>query len=226
MIALCATHAALADGGRWTKDQLREMKQKPFVQSGRISAFYDYLRRDVVCLMGTVAYNVQDILDIDGERVIGFERDATGYDRLNLLIRDTNGRPVLVMENNMWTAYNRELHDIICTAHGKELQIIAKDGLTNLQMRFRDFSVGEFREYLVKGQNEIRRIDSFLEKIGKPTTVPAWIITGTLSWGGSSLKIRGFEIEAGQHNVFKIGFVVGGKAAFRFDRRPRGVGMS
>jgi len=34
MIALCPEHASLADGGRWTKEQIREMKLNPFVSLG------------------------------------------------------------------------------------------------------------------------------------------------------------------------------------------------
>lgn len=79
MIALCATHVALADGGCWTKGQLKQMKKNPFVQLGQISEYYNYLRKDVVCMVGNVAYDVKDVLEIYDERVIGFERDREGY---------------------------------------------------------------------------------------------------------------------------------------------------
>jgi hypothetical protein len=248
MIALCATHAALADGNRWTRDQLREMKQKPFVPPDRVSDFYGYLRRNVVCVIGNVAYNVRDVLDINGERVIGFERDAEGYDRLNLLIRDSKGLPVLVMENNMWTAYSSDLYDLTCTTQGKELRIVAKDGLTNLKMKFYDFPIEEFREYLVKGQHDTPlpewlkpemvsrlkesvkntdHVDWFLNEIGKPETVPTWIITGKLSWADSSLVIRDFEIEdERRHNIFRMNFIVGGRAAFSFGRGSVAIGAA
>jgi hypothetical protein len=71
LIALCQTHAGLADGGRWTPDQLREMKQNPFVNLHEMKGSYDYLRTDTICFAGNIAYHVKNILTIDGERVIG-----------------------------------------------------------------------------------------------------------------------------------------------------------
>ena len=128
------------------------MKRNPFVPHDQISEFYGYLRKNVVCIIGNVAYGVQNVLEVNGERVIGFERDAEGYDRLNLLIRDREGSPILVMENNFWTAYSNKLHDLICSAQGKELKIVSKDGLTDLKMRFDDYRLSDFRELLIRGQ--------------------------------------------------------------------------
>src|SRR5712692_5618711 len=119
MIALCATHAGLADGGRWTIDQIRKMKMNPFVTRDRISETYGYLRRNIVCIAGVVSYEVPTFLEINNERVIGFNRDSEGYNRMNVFIRDREGSPTLEMKNNFWTAYSRELHDLSCTARGK-----------------------------------------------------------------------------------------------------------
>jgi hypothetical protein len=44
IIALCHMHADLADGRRWTPDQLRRMKQNPYVTKDRIQTSFDYLR--------------------------------------------------------------------------------------------------------------------------------------------------------------------------------------
>lgn len=112
MITLCATHASLADDGRWTKEQFIEMKRNPYLTIEKISETYGYLRKRVVCIIGNVAYGVQDVLQIDEERVIGFEGDNEGYDRLNVLVRDKDKQPILVMENNFWTASSRELYEL------------------------------------------------------------------------------------------------------------------
>jgi hypothetical protein len=44
MIALCIRCHPLADGDRWTSEQLREMKRDPYVKYSEISDTYGYLR--------------------------------------------------------------------------------------------------------------------------------------------------------------------------------------
>ena len=103
------------------------MKENPYLSREQISEKFDYLRKKVVCIIGNVAYEVENILEINGERVIGFESDENGYNRLNLLIRNINGDPILVMENNFWTAFSGDLFDLRCSTYGKEIEIISKD---------------------------------------------------------------------------------------------------
>jgi hypothetical protein len=151
IIALCHKDAELADGGRWTPDQLRQMKQNPYVTLGKMQESYDYLRKNTVCIIGNISYNVRNILEIDGERVIGFERDSEGYVRLNLLIRNSNDDVILQMENNDWTAFTDEVLDLVCPPRGKELQIISKDKKTDFKIRFDEYSEDAFRTMLSKG---------------------------------------------------------------------------
>lgn len=244
MIALCAKHAALADGGRWTKQQLRQMKQNPFVTSGKISEYYDYLRKNVVCIIGNVAYDVESVLEICGERVIGFERDKDGYDRLNLLIRAANGKPILVMENNSWVVVRRDLFDLRCSFQGKELEVISKAKQTRLLMRFDDYPLDIFRnrlmQHCLRSISEVtlpswlgeeykemlrkqlnlhigRMVDEFIFHIGSPDPIPTWTLRGRLLWGNVHLEIRDFEIEdLKRHNIFGMNFSLGRKTAFSF----------
>lgn len=250
MIALCPTHAYQADGDRWTKAQLKQIKQNPYISLGEMSNVYNYLRKNVVCFIGNVAYNVKNILEINGERVIGFERDENGYDRLNLLIRDEKGSPILVMENNDWTTYNRELYDLRCSTQGKELEIKSNDNQTNLQMRFDDHPLEKFKKILSKGFkisykkmiNDMKKRladTTFLERalsqkqleesvnkvityIGSPDFVPTWTIKGRLKWGSSYIEIRDFEVEdLLSHHIFSMGVVIDSPTAFSFSGRAR-----
>lgn len=156
LIALCAEHASQADGNRFTRNQLWKMKKEPYVSSGKISEYYGYLRKKVVCFVGNIAYNVVNVLEINGERVIGFRLDDEGYYRLNLLIKDETGKPILVMEDNYWTAISSELFDLHCSAQGKVLEIVSKDKKTNFSMRFDDYSIDSFKEKVLKlSQNDL-----------------------------------------------------------------------
>lgn len=248
MIALCLRCAGLADGGRWTIDQLNEMKRNPFVQLKQISEYYGYLREDVVCLIGNVAYDVKSALEINGERVIWFNIDQDGYKRLNILIRDINGQPILVMEDNFWTAITEDLFDLHCSSRGKTLEIVSKDRKTDLSLKFNDYSLDEFRNRLLKLNQEIHlpdwigedkrermretsleffrsNIEELVSIMGSPNSVSTWTIKGKLQWGGVYLEIADSEIVDLAHgNHFGMNFVIGGRTAFSFYAKSAAIG--
>lgn len=146
MIALCPEHASLADGGKWLKEQIRAMKENPYITSTLVSKEFGYLRKQIVCRLGNLAFNVPNILVINGERVIGFVRDPDGYLRLNILLRDSTGTPILEMEDNDWVSYPPELFDLVCKPQGRELQIKSNDSQTEMKIRFDDYTLEEFRD--------------------------------------------------------------------------------
>jgi len=251
MIALCSTHADLADGGRWTKEQLRKMKKNPFLSHEQISDKFDYLRKNVVCIIGNVAFSVKNVLEINNERVIGFEKDKENFDRLNLLIRDINGNPILVMEDNFWTVLSRELFDLRCSAYGKELEIVSKDRQTNFFMRFDDYPLKIFRDRLLsyyrkttsklpdwlneefkamlreRTNSDTSFIDNFIHEIGSPKIVPTWTVKGKLRYGNIHLDIRDFEIEElMRDNIFGMNLMIGGKTAFSFSNTSMSMGVT
>ncbi len=189
IIALCHTHADLADGRRWTPDQLRQMKQKPFMTQDRIKDSYDYLRKDTVCLVGNIAFRVKKILTVDWEPVIWFERDSKGCDRLNLHIRDSSGQVILHMENNDWTVYTKDIFDLICPAQGKELQIISKDKRINFTFRFDEYSLFDFGNLMDDSDFKSDATMKILMAAKCQEHVPLWTMTGTLLWGRNHLKI-------------------------------------
>lgn len=249
MIAVCSNHAAQADrgGDRWTREQILEMKKNPFVTEDKISNYYGYLRKNVVCRIGNLAYGVRNILEIGGERVIGFEVDETGYSRLNLLIRDTEGKPILVMENNFWTAVTSELYDLRCSARGKELEIISNDGFTRLKIRFDDIPLDKFRKDLLASMRKITlpswvddftremmksmpdmgatMVDSFLNDIGRPAEVPVWTVLGDLRWKNRFLQIRESEAKI-DSNILGMNFITGTGAALVIDETSTVIGRN
>lgn len=205
MIALCHTHADLADGDRWTTDQIRAFKSNPFVTSGQLSADFGYLRRRVVCRIGNLAWDVHDVLTINGERVIGFERDPEGYDRLNVRICGLNGGVILEMVDNDWTVLTDDLHDLNCGAQGKELRFELEDGLTDFRMRFDDLAPEAFVRELCPTfeEDEVRQVVSTL---GTPASVPLWTINATLQWGVSRIEINDSEIRFGRGSSLAVSF--------------------
>lgn len=194
MIALCLTHAGQADSGTWIDDQLRRMKREPYLTGEDIQSKFDYLRKDTVCMIGNIAYQVKNVMTIRDERVIGFNIDSDGYNRLNLLIRNRYGTPVLQMDDNFWIAHTSSLHDISCSARGKTLEIVSNDG-TKLKMRFDDYKQDVFRNILVNEVGALEAmVDRFIKDIGAPETIPVWALAGTLKWGLATITIRRNEL--------------------------------
>lgn len=210
MIALCLTHAGQADDGRWTREQLTKMKHEPYLKGDNIQSKYDYLRKNTVCVIGNVGYKVKDMLQVRGERVIGFNVDADGYYRLNLLIRDAAGSPILQMEDNFWTARTVDLYDISCSARGKHLEITSKDMTTNFRMQFNDYPPSTFRAYLKNtvGASE-DSIGWFMSEIVATNSIPVWTIEGTLRHGNAKIDIRKNGVEILPNHIFiGSGFMV------------------
>lgn len=220
MIALCATHQALADGGRWTNDQIRLMKRKPFVTGKSISAYYGYLRKKVVCNIGNLAYDAHDVLQINGQRVIGFAQDKQGFDRLNLLIRGSDNSVILKMKNNFLTAFSPKLYDLRCSAQGKEFELRSKDQHTQFEMRFDDMPQSTFRSKFAS-----KNLNLLLTEMGNPASIPVWTIKGTLKWGGQWIAIRDQEVEdLKSHNVVAGGIFVRPNSGLSFDNRGFAIG--
>lgn len=194
MIALCAEHADYADASRWTNDQLRQLKKNPFITRQSIMSNYGYLRLNTVCNIGNLAYGVRNILEIDDERVIGFEKDKDGFYRLNLLLRNSQGLEIFKMENGDWIANTGNLYDLNCTARGRELTILSKDQQTKVIMRFEDFAQDKFQEKFVNSGWELDSIHWFLSEIGSPQQIPVWSVSGRLRWKNRVISIQDRKI--------------------------------
>ena len=190
MIALCAEHADYADANRWTNEQLRQMKKNPFITKQSIMNNYGYLRRNTVCNIGNLAYGVRNILEVDGERVIGFEKDKDGFYRLNLLLRNSQGLEIFKMENGDWIANTGNLYDLICSARGREIAILSKDQQTEIRMRFEDFTQDEFQKKFVNDGWELDSIQCFLSDIGSPQQIPVWSVSGRLRLKNKVITIQ------------------------------------
>jgi len=147
MIALCRVHHPEADNKAWTIEQLRAMKNQPYIGTELIGRF-NWLRQKLVVMAGAIVQNPKIILQIRDENVVWMERDANGYYRLNMLVRDSVGNVVVEITNNDWVVSKDEVVDVICPPSGKELSISSKDYKTFLAIRFDDVTIDEFRKRL------------------------------------------------------------------------------
>ena len=100
MIALCGMHHDKADGGAWTKTQLRALKR---ATNGDVRGRFEWMREDILAVVGgNLYYETPIILQVNETPKIWFNRDEEGRLLLNLNLLSTSQEPRLVLEDNDW----------------------------------------------------------------------------------------------------------------------------
>jgi len=192
MIALCRTHADLADGGHWTKAQLNEFKQKPFIRKNQIADNFRFLRYDVICRIGCLAYGFRNFITISGETVLGFKRTRQGYIGINMTIRDSKGRELLEMNENDWIVYTHDIFDFDCPPMGKSLRIRTKDSATDFMIRFDDFLTKEFKQQ--NSEFNPLHIENLLKLMGNPDEIHTLTVLGKMQMGKNRVRLTKTKI--------------------------------
>ena len=145
MIALCLAHAKMADGGSWTKDQLRQMKRFPFLQGGEVAGRLEWLRQDVILRFGGLTcVRPKVIVEIAGKPLIWVSRDSGGNMLLNMDIPMSNGTPLLRMESNDWQVFG-SIANLEAVPGGRSIQVEIPTAGFALTMEFRDMSQSELQ---------------------------------------------------------------------------------
>ncbi len=157
MIALCLGHAKMADGGVWTRDQLRQMKRFPFLQGGEVAGRLPWLRQDVILRFGGLTcVRPKVILKVAGKPLIWVDRDNVGNMLLNMDIPASNGMPLLRMESNDWQVFG-SIANLEAVPAGRSIQVeIPKESFA-LAMEFRDISQSELRSAVESKATESTR---------------------------------------------------------------------
>lgn len=125
MIALCAKHHAWADKLKWTKEQLRQMKRNPYLQSPQVSDQFGWRQAQLIVLAGGFYINPRTFVRIKNRNIIWCNRDDSGLIGLNLDIRDEQEQSIIVMQNNDWLeiAGGYNIEDIEIPPHGHALTV-------------------------------------------------------------------------------------------------------
>src|SRR6266566_5587072 len=139
MIALCQTHHDHADGGAYTIEQLRGLKQKDKsknIDIDKENAEINWMRHDLLAVVGGNFYSKSPTLfQYDNNRVIWFERDEQGYLLLNIDLSPLTDKPRISMRNNYWGENLGNPIDFECPPSGK--RILARyDNGDKLMIRF------------------------------------------------------------------------------------------
>lgn len=138
MIALCSNHAAKADQGYYPDDYFRRLKADGSGRAKSVQGQFDYLRRDLMVVVGSNAfYNVDTMLQIDGRRAVFFKRDADGYLLLNFQVPGVDGHPRAWMEDNVWLV-PPGAENIDCPPRGRYLDVRFDNG-DRFRIEFTEF---------------------------------------------------------------------------------------
>ncbi|MBT3031595.1 MAG: SEC-C domain-containing protein [Candidatus Thiodiazotropha sp. (ex Lucina pensylvanica)] len=138
MIALCSIHHDKADAGAYTADQLRAYKKNK-VQSEKIKGKFDWLRNDLLVVVGGIFYyKTLFPLKINNKKIVWFNRDEEGYLRLNIELPSTLPEDRIIMEDNIWTNIGCPC-DIHSPPSGKELKVAYSNG-DYIEIKFTELS--------------------------------------------------------------------------------------
>lgn len=128
MIALCREHADKADHGSFTDDQLRELKQKGRSRSAEVRGHFDWMRQDLLAVVGGNFFYEQRVIFQLGETpCIWFDRDEGGYLLLNFKMPTTSGSRRAQIEQNFWSV-TTAVEEVICPPSGKLVEINYPNG--------------------------------------------------------------------------------------------------
>lgn len=147
MIALCREHADKADHGAFTNDQLRRLKEEGIGRGRSVSGRFDWMRRDLLAIVGGSAYlRTPVILQIGGREAIWFNRNRYEEMLLNYVMPRVGAYPRPSIDDNVWTVEPLSVKSIICPPNGRKLVVT----YTNGDLFHAEFTTVEDRTGLMK----------------------------------------------------------------------------
>lgn len=109
MIALCPEHHRKADGGSFTREQLRAMKATPFALSAPVKGTFDWRRQQLIARVGGNFFAGSDVLvGLDGLPVVA-QRREDGLLLLSIQMLTVSGEERLLMRDQEWVLKGRPL---------------------------------------------------------------------------------------------------------------------
>ena len=211
MIALCVEHAAKADRGAFTNDQLRAMKQQGRGSGQTVSGMFDWMRNEILAdVGGNFYYKTKVIFQICSIPCIWFDRDSDGYLLLNLNLPTLSDRPRVRMEQNFWTA-GADVDQIICPPGGRSIEVRYDDMQRGdrFRLEFRNLASSEEFDSVYPAYSGVR----WLANIHFPATllrISERLSESSIEFGPKFLRVPG-------GNVFSGGFCEGADVGFELN---------
>lgn len=136
MLALCATHHAKADA--LTVEQCRELKALAPERAPHISGRFDWLRRQIVAIVGgNYYYETPNIVVLGARPVIWFNRDERNHMLLNIEMPSRTRGTRRLLSDNDWLLEGQP-SDVISPPNGSELRVEYPNG-DQVYVKFRSW---------------------------------------------------------------------------------------
>lgn len=164
MIALCSNHAAKADQNYYPDDFMRQLKREGAGRAEAVRGEFDYLRRDLLVIVGSNAYyKVDTVLQVGDKRAIYFNRDDNGYLLLNFQLPGVKGKPQAWMEDNVWIV-PPGAQNVDCPPRGRYLEVFFHNGD---RFRIEYSEVMDAEQY----KRKFSKHDAIVDQLAFPLTV-------------------------------------------------------
>lgn len=183
MVALCSTHHPLADGGKWTKDQLHHMKSQPYLTGGAVRVQWGW-RRDQFLLIcgGLYVCKAGTVFQINDEPAVWFTRNSEGAG-LNFQFRGAEGEVAIQMIENDWLHIDAkvEVDDVIVPPQGRRLKVHLDSVGLKLEASFYETDNHCLYLELIRRGYTFDSLRKILSKFGKGS-VPVCVLTASCKY--------------------------------------------
>lgn len=214
MVALCRNHADKADNGYYPDEYFQALKIEGAGRAQEVSGEFDYLRRNVLALIGSnMYYDVDTVLEVGGQRQIYFSRDEYGYLRLNFTLPGAAGMPRAWLEDGVWLIPPGAEY-IECPPRGRFLSVRFPNG-DSFRVEYSDVASKEFflKKYPVAKYPPAAHMVDVVEY---PLTVAEfWEVAqgGDIEMGRSQTRIHGCVIRNSSVVRGRVAISAGGPPA-------------
>jgi hypothetical protein len=147
MIALCLHHHQVTEGGAYTNDDLRRLKQYPYLSASLVRGQFEWRRKQLILLAGSNwFFSPPYVLRINNHVIVGLS-DSEGFTGIDLDVRDTNGQPVFSMSSNDWLI-DVLPDDIECSPLGNSLMVRCSSKQIRLDLKFHSMTEDKLDRFL------------------------------------------------------------------------------
>ena len=204
MIALCPEHHHQADGGLWSKEQLRSFKRYPFVDDS-LKVQWPWQPESLVMKVGpSLVLASGSPIRLDKRPIMRFRPFLINDLNVNTTIfdsdiRDSNGRRWLRITDSWFDLRLENTTDVLFTPQEKKM-VAKHNDATYISLKFNKLPLKDFRkwllEFMTKRETAISAGRS-LEKVGaidSDGNVPVMIIEGSFRSKKVAIKIKGNQM--------------------------------
>jgi hypothetical protein len=153
MIALCLEHAAEADQGNYSTNELRKLKSTHTASQDVMGSFPSWQKPNILVRFGG-NYAIGDpvVFRIQTDDIITLSRNDTGMLSLSFVLNDADDNIVAVMKDNVFEAFPQNLHDLEVTVGKKTIRVWFMPANLGLEVSFARISLQQLHTIIERDE--------------------------------------------------------------------------